>query len=156
MLAKGPLEDFRDGPLTEYRGLYPYLEEAAFETWRKKLLAAEKESSTVAAETKCRVWLIDRCKMAPAPETKSIISRRHRKSLAFPNARSIAPGKPQSPRRAEATGASKVVLGKRDGVSIRQFILPIYFLSRKSETFQRTCKRRVQWPPLTSWRADAP
>jgi hypothetical protein len=23
VLAKGPLEDFRDGPLTEYRGLYP-------------------------------------------------------------------------------------------------------------------------------------
>lgn len=51
VFAKGPIKDFRDGPLTEYRGLYPYLEEAAFETWRKKLLASEKKSSTVAAKT---------------------------------------------------------------------------------------------------------
>ena len=44
----GPIEDFCDGPLADYRGLFPYVDEAAFKNWlrsRPKTRAAGRPSS---------------------------------------------------------------------------------------------------------------
>jgi hypothetical protein len=49
----GPIEDFRDGPLAAYRGLYPYTDEVAFQKWLKEL-----SLPTAAGETECKKWLV--------------------------------------------------------------------------------------------------
>jgi hypothetical protein len=66
----GPIEDCHDGPLADYRGLYPYIDEAAFDQWLAKILAADKKAATAAEECKCKQWLIDQMQNGPRGRRK--------------------------------------------------------------------------------------
>jgi hypothetical protein len=70
VFARGPVEDFRDGPLAEYRGLDPYIEKAAFESWRRELHADGKKARTKAEETRCKAWLVTQMREGPPAGNK--------------------------------------------------------------------------------------
>jgi hypothetical protein len=56
----GPIEDFHDGPLAAYRGLYPYTDELAFQRWLDGL-----SPPTAVADTECKKWLVEQMQSGP-------------------------------------------------------------------------------------------
>jgi hypothetical protein len=66
----GPIEDFQDGELAAYRGLYLYTDKAVFEQWLAEVALESKKIRKNAGRTKCTKWLVDLIQSAPPKKAK--------------------------------------------------------------------------------------
>jgi hypothetical protein len=60
----GPIEDCHNGPLADYRGLDPYTDETAFNTWLGGL-SPDKKKRTAPEEARCKDWLVKQMRNGP-------------------------------------------------------------------------------------------
>jgi hypothetical protein len=68
-------------PLFDYTSLHPYTDKAVFDRWLIATCRANKKRSTVAAENRCREWLVEEIRKGPQAGNKASYAEKAQKSF---------------------------------------------------------------------------
>lgn len=68
-------------PLFDYTSLHPYTDKAVFDKWLIATCRANKKRSTVAAENRCREWLVEEIRKGPQAGNKASYAEKAQKSF---------------------------------------------------------------------------